>query len=96
MMKILPFKIDPQVRTYLNHAYAFGMVEGVLGSDIIPRLSCETYINCIYSRDDANKFYIYTYNDDGWFEKTGIVSRDVHVCDDPNFKCVSEALQIAI
>lgn len=96
MMKILPFKMDPQVRTYLNHAYAFGMVEGVLGSDIIPRLSCETYINCIYSRDDANKFYIYTYNDDGWFEKTGIVSRDVHVCDDPNLKCVSEALQIAI
>ena len=96
MMKILPFKMDPQVRTYLNHAYAFGMVEGVLGSDIIPRLSCETYVNCIYSRDDANKFYIYTYNDDGWFEKTGIVSRDVHVCDDPNLKCVSEALQIAI
>lgn len=96
MMKILPFKMDPQVRTYLNHAYAFGMVEGVLGSDIIPRLSCETYINCIYSLDDANKFYIYTYNDDGWFEKTGIVSRDVHVCDDPNLKCVSEALQIAI
>ena len=96
MMKTLPFKMNPQIRTYLNHAYAFGMVEGVLGSGIIPRLSCESYVNCIYSQDDANKFYIYTYNDDGWFEKTGMVSREVHVCDDPNLKCVSEALRIAI
>ena len=55
MMKILPFKIDPQVRTYLNHAYAFGMVEGVLGSDIIPRLSCETYICLLYTSDAADE-----------------------------------------
>ena len=95
MMKLLPFEMNPQIRTYLNHAYAFGIVEGTFGNEIIPRLACETYVNCVYSRDNANKFYIYTYNDDGWFEKKGIISHDAHVCNDPDLKCVSEAVAIA-
>ena len=37
-VKLLPFEMNPHIRTYLNYAYAFGVIEGNLGGEIIPRL----------------------------------------------------------
>lgn len=74
MIKLLPFEINPQIRTYLNYAYSFGVIEGNLGSGIIPRLICDSYVGCIYSYEDVNMFYIYNSNGDSWFENNGIMS----------------------
>ena len=94
MIKLLPFEINPQIRTYLNYAYSFGVIEGNLGSGIIPRLICDSYVGCIYSYEDVNMFYIYNSNGDSWFENNGIMSHNSHVCKKCDIECISEAIEI--
>lgn len=93
MMKLLPFTVKPQIKTYLNYAYAFGIIEGNFGSNIIPRLICDSYVNCIYCQSNTNMFYIYSA--DSWYEKKGIISHESYVCKEANLKCILEALEIA-
>lgn len=94
-VKLLPFEMNPHIRTYLNYAYAFGVIEGNLGGEIIPRLVCDSYSGCIFSSEDVNMFYIYSYGNDAWYEETGIMSHESYVCKDCDPKCVSEAIEIA-
>ncbi len=93
MMELLPFTVNPQIKAYLNYAYAFGIIEGNFGSKIIPRLICDSYVNCIYCQNNVNMFYIY--DTDSWYEKKGIISHESYVCKEANLTCVLEALEMA-
>ena len=47
MKVILPFELSPIIRTYLNHAYPFGIVEGHFGKNFVSERMCDIYVNCL-------------------------------------------------
>ena len=93
MKVILPFELSPITRTYLNHAYPFGIVEGHFGKNFVSERMCDIYVNCLYSQEDRNNFYLYP--EDGWFEKCGLVRQEPYVCQDKTKACVQEAIKEA-
>lgn len=93
MNRILPLETSPTIKTYLNHAYPFGIIEGNFGKQILLQLICDKYINCIYSKNDRNKFYIY--ESDSWFEKAGAIAHQSLMCKEKDIICVREAIEEA-
>ncbi len=91
MKVILPFELSPIIRTYLNHAYPFGIVEGHFGKNFVSELMCDIYVNCLYSQEDRNNFY--QYPEDGWFEKCGLMRQEPYVCREKTMECVQEAIE---
>lgn len=70
---ILPLEISPAIKSYVGHAYPFGIIEANFGEQILLQLLCDKYINCIYSQNDRNQFYIC--ETDSWFEHSGAITR---------------------
>lgn len=93
MKVVLPFELSPIIRTYLNHAYPFGIVEGHFGKNFASELMCDIYVNCLYSREDRNNFY--QHPEDGWFEECGLIKHESYVCRDKTKECVQEAIKEA-
>ncbi len=59
MKVILPFELSPIIRTYLNHAYPFGIVEGHFGKNLF-QSECVIYMSiaCIARRIETIFIYI--------------------------------------
>lgn len=93
MNKILPIEPSPILKSYLNHAYPFGIMEANFGEEILSQLLCNMYINSIYSQKDMNKFYIA--ETDSWFEKVGAISHQSLMCKEKDTVCVREATEEA-
>ncbi len=93
MNKILPIEISPIIKAYVNHAYPFGIIEANFSEQILLRLLCDKYVNCIYSKNDRNKFYIY--EADSWFEQSGAITHQNLMCKEKDIVCVREAIEEA-
>ncbi len=87
---LLPFETSPFIRTYVNHAYPFGIIEANFGEETLSRLICDKYVNCIYSMNDRNKFYIS--ETDSWFEQSGAITHQAYMCREKDIVCVREAV----
>lgn len=93
MNKILPLETSPIIKTYVNHAYPFGIIEANFGEEVLLQLICDKYINCIYSKNDRNKFYIS--ETDSWFEQAGAITHQSLMCKEKSMECVREAIEEA-
>ncbi len=90
MKILLPFETSPFIKTYVNHAYPFGIIEANFGEDVLSRLLCDKYVNCIYVRNDRNKFYIT--ESDNWFEQNGVMTHKAYMCIEKSMSCVEESI----
>lgn len=89
MKKILPLETSPIIKAYVNHAYPFGIIEANFGEQVLLRLLCDKYINCVCNKNDRNKFYIYEADD--WFEQAGAIAHQ-SLCKKKDLVCVREAI----